>query len=282
MGSLNKAAEKLRISQSTLTRQIQALEHEIGGRVLERTSSGVVPTATGQELSDSMSPLLERFDAVLQNIRSFARGQRDVLRIGYVASAAAHYLNRALGTMRRNFPEIKIQLSDLSPGEQITLLRKSDLDVALLTSAGAFFSREFYTRKLTAIGSVVGMAECDPLAEHKELTVDYLKGRPLIGAFESDMPGYNLWIAQLCRKAGFRPHFVLEAESLGHSLSTVVTENALTLLPEYMEQSTVPGVVFRRLHDPQAQWEISVAWQRGKMADPVKSLVDALFSKEAK
>lgn len=278
MGSLNRAAEKLRLSQSTLTRQIQLLEHEIDGRVLERTSSGVIPTATGQELLNGVSPLLERFDAVLQNVRAFARGQRDVLRIGYVASAAVHYLNRALGVLRQKNQEIKVQLFDLSPGEQIALLRQSDLDVALLISAGAFFSREFYVRKLTSIGSVVAMAECDPLAQRTELNCADLKGRLLIGAFDSDMPGYNLWVTQLCRKAGFRSHFALEAESLSHSLSSVVTENALTLQPEYMEQSSVPGVVFRKLNDPTAQWEISVAWQRGKMADPVKCLLDALFT----
>lgn len=40
-GSINRAAERLRISQSALSRQIQGLEHEIGGALLERTSSGV-------------------------------------------------------------------------------------------------------------------------------------------------------------------------------------------------------------------------------------------------
>ena len=42
-GSLRRAAERLHISQSAITRQIQLLEHDLGGRVLERTSSGVRP-----------------------------------------------------------------------------------------------------------------------------------------------------------------------------------------------------------------------------------------------
>ena len=47
-GSLNRAAERLHITQPSLTRQMQALENEIGGALLQRQSSGVKPTALGQ------------------------------------------------------------------------------------------------------------------------------------------------------------------------------------------------------------------------------------------
>ena len=47
-GSLRRAADRLRISQSAITRQMQSLELELGGRVLERTSAGVRSTNGGQ------------------------------------------------------------------------------------------------------------------------------------------------------------------------------------------------------------------------------------------
>ena len=46
-GSVNRAAVRLRISQSALSRQMQSLESEAGGRLLERGSSGVKPTGLG-------------------------------------------------------------------------------------------------------------------------------------------------------------------------------------------------------------------------------------------
>jgi DNA-binding transcriptional LysR family regulator len=49
-GSLSKAAEQLHVSQSTLTRQMQALEAEIGGQLLERGHRGVALTAAGHAL----------------------------------------------------------------------------------------------------------------------------------------------------------------------------------------------------------------------------------------
>ncbi|HEY9250034.1 MAG TPA: LysR family transcriptional regulator, partial [Rariglobus sp.] len=53
-GSLNKAAERLRVSQSTLTRQMQSLEQEVGGALLERSPGGVALTATGHALAEKM------------------------------------------------------------------------------------------------------------------------------------------------------------------------------------------------------------------------------------
>src|SRR5260221_12753730 len=55
-GSLHRAAARLRISQPALSRQMQALEHELGGRLFERMATGVSPTAGGQALAKSMGP----------------------------------------------------------------------------------------------------------------------------------------------------------------------------------------------------------------------------------
>jgi DNA-binding transcriptional LysR family regulator len=276
-GSLNKAAERLHQSQSTITRQIQALEHAIGGRLLERTSTGVVPTPTGEELRQAMQPVLARFDTVVENVRRFAQGQRERLRIGYVASAAARFLNRALAVLRAAHPEVKVELLDLSPGEQIAALRQNAIDVALIGHAGAFLSREFYTRRLDSVEVAVALPEADTLAAQPAITLRDLRGRAFIGAREADMPGHNAWVTQLCRKAGFRARFALEGESLAHGLSSVVTESAAMLVPAYLCEQTIPGVTFRPLREKKAaRWDIYVAWQRGKLSEPVKSLLEEL------
>ncbi len=275
-GSLNKAAARLHVSQSTLTRQIQALEHAVGGQLLERTSSGVVATATGQQLADGMGPVLERFETVLQDVQRFARGQRETLRIGYLASAAARFLNPALARLRQAHPEMKLQLLDLSPGEQIEGLRQAELDVALLGHAGPLLSREFYTRLIATLGVCVAMAETNRLTARDAVQLADLHEELFVGAPEADMPGHNQWVRQLCRRAGFRPQFVLNAESLSHGLSLLVTEGAVMLVPEYLAAAPAPGIAFRPLDDAEARWEIHVAWQRGKIAEAVKVLLQGL------
>jgi len=57
-GTLNRAADRLRMSQPALTRQMQVLEREMGGGLLDRTSFGVRPTDAGYELASRMRPIL--------------------------------------------------------------------------------------------------------------------------------------------------------------------------------------------------------------------------------
>lgn len=278
-GSLNQAAERLHVSQSTLTRQMHALEHAVGGRLLERSSSGVALTAAGTRLADGMKPLLEKFDAVIDDARKQARGQSTRLRVGYQMSLAAEYLHPALAALRRAHPEVKVNLLDLSPGEQIEALRKGEIDLALLGHAGGVITKEFYVRRVARYPVFVVVGATHPLAAQSSVPLADLKRELFVGANDRDLPGHNAWITQLCRKAGFRPRFVLNAESLTHGLATVVTEEAVTLMPDYAKTAAGPGVVFRPLRDAIAHWDLYVAWQRGKVSEPVRAILAALPSR---
>lgn len=275
-GSLNRAAEGLHLSQSTLTRQMHALEHQVGGRLFERSPSGVALTATGHALADSMRPVLTDFDAALAEVRKLARGQSARLRVGYLMSAAAEFLHPALATLRRTHPEVKVQLHDLSPGEQIAALRRGELDLALLGHPGAWLAREFFVRRLATFPVAAVVADSHALAGAASVRLVDLKGEHFVGANERDLPGHNAWIVNLCRRAGFRPRFVLDADSLTHGLATVVTEGAVSLLPSYTQRAAVPGVVFKPLRDSTAKWDLVAAWQRGKVSAPVRGMLAAL------
>lgn len=275
-GSLNKAAERLRVSQSTLTRQMQALEQEVGGPLLERSPGGVALTATGYALLDGIQPVLVKFDAVLAGVRQRARGQSADLRIGYLMSAASDYLNPALATLRKVHPEVKVKMRDLSPGEQIAALRAGEIDVGLIGQAGALLTREFYVKKLAVLPVLVALAADHPLAEADAVKLSDLKNEVFVGAPDVDVPGHNQWVSQVCKRAGFRARFVQDADSLTHGLSLIVTEGAVSLQPDYTKKMQVPGVVFRPLRDSTAKWELLVAWQRGKASAAVKALIEAL------
>ena len=94
-GSLHRAAERLHLSQSTLSRQMQALEAELGGQLLERTSVGVRPTNGGHALAAKAGALLASYETTIVEVRRLLRGESKQLRIGYVGSAAHDYLNPA-------------------------------------------------------------------------------------------------------------------------------------------------------------------------------------------
>jgi DNA-binding transcriptional LysR family regulator len=115
LGSMSRAAEQMHVSQSTLTRQMQALETEVGGLLLERGHGGVALTAAGHAVLEGMRAVVAKADLILSDARRLARGQSASVRIGYIMSAAGEFLNPALAAMRRSHPQTKVHLVELSP-----------------------------------------------------------------------------------------------------------------------------------------------------------------------
>lgn len=275
-GSLNRAAVRLRMSQPALSRQMQALENEVGGRLLDRSTAGVQPTGAGHALARRAAALLADYDGAFAEARRLARGQKEELRIGYLASAARDFLNPALAALHRVHPEVKTKLLDLSPGEQIGALRRGEIDVALIGQEGGLASREFYMRKLATLPVVAILPADHPLASRKTIRLEELSGERFIRSAEGDMPGRDRWIAQLCRRAGFRAKFAQEAESLSGKLSLIASEGAAALEPAYMRGLSAAGVAMIPVADPGATWDFLVVWQRGHTAGPALVFLEAL------
>jgi DNA-binding transcriptional LysR family regulator len=276
-GSLHRAAARLRLSQSALSRQMQTLEYELGGRLLERSSTGVQPTNGGHALAAKMGAVLAGYDQTMEEVRRLVRGESEHLRIGYIASAAQEYLGPALAALRQSHPRVKVKLLDLSPGEQITALREGKIDLALTDHGSELLARDFYLRKLAAIPSLVVLPAAHPLAGRKEIRLAELKNETFVSGPDRDLPGYRRRLAQLCRKCGrFRPRFAGEAQSLDEGLALVANEDAVALLPAYVRHRITPCVAMIPIADAEATWEISVVWQRGRIGGPLRALLDAL------
>ena len=233
-GSLRRAAEHLHISQSAITRQIQLLEHDLGGQILERASSGVRPTSRGQALARKARGLLADYDSVMAEIRRLVRGESDRLRIGYLASAMQEYLGPGLAELRRAYPKLKVKMVDQTPGEIITALRGGEIDLALTVGDAGLLSRDFYTRKLASVPSLVTLPLEHPLASEKQISISKLKTESFVQVPERVAPGFNQRIARFCLRFGkFRPRFVSigVGNSLEEGLVISANEGAVSLQP---------------------------------------------------
>ena len=275
-GSVNRAAVRLRITQPALSRQMKALEHEVGGRLLERESSGVKPTGLGHALVKAMRPLVRNYDNVMSDLRRQARGERSELRVGYLGSAAQRFLTPALALLRKSHAAARLKLHDLSPREQIAALLSGELDVALIGQEGAAAAREFHSAKLCSLGVCVAMADGDHLATKKSVAIKDLKDRDFIGIDDDEMPGRNRWMTALCKTAGFKPRFVAVVDGLTNVMSHVVSESAVTLVPAYFAKHSHPGVTFVPIGDAKAKWDFIVLWQKGGLSVVGQSLVSTL------
>ena len=278
-GSLRRAAERAHISQSAVTRQMQLLEHDLGGRILERTSTGVRPTSGGYTLAQKAKLLLADYDSTMSDVRRLVCGEGDQLRIGYLASAGQQYLGEPIRALRRLHPKVKMKMIDLTPGEVISALRRGEIDLALTYLGMDLLSRDFYTLKIDDVPSVAVLPIDHRLASQKQIRISQLKHERFLQVADTCAPGYNQSVSQLCRRFGkFRPRFapVRAFESIAESLAISGNEDAISLNPTFVTHLEVPNVVIVPIADKGATWDVFVAWQRGKTAAQVRALINAL------
>jgi DNA-binding transcriptional LysR family regulator len=284
-GSLRRAAERAHLSQFAVTRQMQLLEYDLGGRILERTSAGVRPTTGGHALAQKARILLDDYDSTMAEASRLVRGENERLRIGYVASAGQEYLGDPVSALRRLHPKVKTKMVDLTPGEVIQALRRGEVDLALTYLGIDLLSRDFYTRKVATVPSVAVLPINHRLASQKQAPISQLKREHFLQVADTCAPGYNQKISQFCRRFGkFRPRFapVRSFESLAESLSISGNEDAISLNPNFISHLRIPNVVTVPITDTGATWDLFVAWQRGKTAGPLRALLGALTVKSGR
>lgn len=273
-GSVNRAARRLGVAQPTLSRHIQSLEQEMGGPLFDRGTKGMAPTDLGFFVRDRFKSLCAEIDMARADIRAFAQGRHYQLRIGYIGLAAAKYLNPALNELRKSFPDQKLLLFDQTPLQQLEGLRDGSLDVALVGQEAAALGDDFYQRRAAKLGVIAVLPEEHPLSGEQSVQLISLKGDSIIGVSDEAVPGRNQWIRDMCAKAGFKASILAHTKDVSETFTRIVSEGAVTFLPDYVTPNPPPGIRFVRISDKWAHWSLYVLRQRGRGSPAARKLVD--------
>ena len=108
--SFRQAADELRVSPSTLSHTIRALETRLGVRLLHRTTRSVAMTEAGQALLSKVQPLVKELDAALGDVDNFRSKPSGTLRINSNLIGARLLLQRAVPLFLARYPEMRLDL----------------------------------------------------------------------------------------------------------------------------------------------------------------------------
>lgn len=280
-GGVNQAAARLGTTQPTVSRHIFALEQEFGGRLFERSARGMKATSLGFYVRDKFEPLLKEWDLARADAMAHATGRHEQLRVGFIGSAAARYLNPALTRLKREFPGIKLFLFDQTPREQLEALREGRLDVAVIGQEAGGHDNEFHAVNAAKLGVLAVLPHDHPQALKASMCLSELKGERFVGVDSGAVPGRNEWMVSLCARSGFRPRFMAGTSSISETFALVAGEGAVSLVPDYMEGRPPPGITFVPLSDKHAKWNLLVMRQRGSGPITARRLVELIRSMNA-
>lgn len=126
-----RTAEKLYTSQSTLSRQIQALEEALGFELFERDKRNVKLTAAGVFLKESWSKWLLDFDRSREQAKKISKGISGMVSITYPGSIAFRFLPELLRILHQKMPDLKVELVEPTDQDNERLLLDFKVDIAL-------------------------------------------------------------------------------------------------------------------------------------------------------
>lgn len=130
--SLRQAAEVLNIRQSTLSRRIRALEHQLGSALFKRTNGGTKPTIEGQEFLEAARRIVDESEVITARFKTRSRGEIGRLAIGVQASLSAGNLRATLADYHQRFPEVELHLVDGSSDSLHSDLVNFSIDIAFV------------------------------------------------------------------------------------------------------------------------------------------------------
>ncbi|MEV7422776.1 LysR family transcriptional regulator [Streptomyces sp. NPDC091212] len=124
-----RAAAAVGIAQPPLSKQIAALERELGARLFDRTPGGVFPTAAGEAFLARARRALAEMSAAASDAGRAARGETGRLRLGFIGSALLELLPSVLGRFLGDHPDVRPVLREMSSAPGAASLIAGDLDV---------------------------------------------------------------------------------------------------------------------------------------------------------
>lgn len=236
-GNISRAAQKIFMTQPALSRQIKALEEEIGQCLLERQAHSIRLTSTGETLLREARELLQHADQTLERVRAASQGVR--LRVGYAPSLASGLLSEAVATFAQKHPNARVELLDLSTKEMLAGLENDTLDVALSVGLG----RDGHGLKWTPLIHAswqLAVNRDHPLAQCSKVTPAEAVRGPLLVYCQRDYPEYWDIITGWLREHQQRPDIAGEYDGVNSLLAAVesglgvaiVTTSTTRLVPE--------------------------------------------------
>ena len=265
------AANRLYLTQSSLTRTIQQMEEELGFQLFDRSRRSVTLTAAGQSLYEDCAKLLKNYEDIVERARNAQDGSRGIIRFAahqYFTTGVVHDI---IGGFQDENPDILLKLSSNDTEHMIHDLNEGAVDCAVCTGRSA--NRDIERIVLKHYRECVVLSPRHPLADREEIGFEELRdGRFAVISRDLAGRGYEQ-IKAKARAAGFDPYVEDLADSAAHLMALVSTGRYITVLSENYQPLACGRLCFVPLRD-ESTVELAFLWNRGNPNPSVRILAE--------
>ncbi len=269
LGSVTKAAEVLRYSQSGISRMLQEVEQELSLRLLERGRGGVRLTAAGTKLLPQIQALCNAHQALLQQAGELQGLDTGLIRIGTFSSVATHWLPNIIKEFQKAYPNIEYEFLLGDYREIEAWIREGRVDCGFLCLP---VQPDLDTIFLGRDDFLAILPEAHPLAQEERISLAALCKEPFL-MLEKDK---NPETADFFRREGLSPNVRFTAWDDYAILSIVESGLGVSLLPRLVLKR-IPYRIVARETVPVFHRDIVLALRSKRNAPPaVKRFLEYL------
>jgi DNA-binding transcriptional LysR family regulator len=273
LGTVSKAALRLRITQPALSRQIIELQHELRLRLFDRVGRGLVLTAEGEQFLGYCRGALAHVDALGARADVLRRGNTGVLKV----AAPPHTIESVLATFlpryAERFPNVHVKLTEALGREQTAMLERGEVHIGIRHDQG---DRRFESRILPPDEVLAACAASLALGHAGAIDITRLASHPLLLLDH----GYSIrrLFDAACRLAEVEPDIWLESRAPHTLLALAEAGQGVAIIPSLLRTNRYALRIVRVTHQRKPVRErFAIQWDRRRPMPPyAEGFCDAL------
>lgn len=270
-GSFRRAANKLDVPQSTVSRRVQILERRIGVSIFDRDHTGVTVTAAGRRFIDEALIGAQHFSNAMGALNSMRQGRAGCLRLGMFASLSGGFLRSLVAEYHARFPEIECHFEECTAQASLGGVLDGRLDVAFVT--GTPIAPRCDTIALWDERLFAAVRRESILATRGEISWKDLRNERFIVTTGGRGPEIEDLLVSKLSRPGFRPDIQVHSVSRETILHMVVLGFGVGIVTESAVVEMMHGAKLCRLIDEDCSVHSSAVWLISNTNPALRSLV---------
>lgn len=270
-----KAALLLNVAQPALSHQIRQLEEELGTQLVERSNRRVRLTAAGEVFLARAAHILEQLNQAARETTRVGQGEAGSLVIGVVSTAVCSVLPNLLRSVRREAPQIAIDIREMEPAEQVEALRRESIDIGLLflSIQDPAFDSLVVSRERLIVALPTGHAG----ATADKISLSDLEAETFLIPRRQPVSGFHEVVLETLRSGGVPSPRLQPTRLLQTAVFLVSGQLGVALVPEsFRRHLRVRGCVYRDIAGTPAYADLIGLWRRNNAAPTLQRFIRQL------
>jgi LysR family transcriptional regulator, transcription activator of glutamate synthase operon len=231
LGSFSAAADSLYISQSSLSKQIMALEKELGVELFDRSKRSIILTEAGETFRKHAHRLNDEYKALISSLKEYKSAAS--LTIVAIPVIAQYGITSFIAQFQSAYPNLQLMLEEREASTILPALNNHQFDLAFIRD-NYLDSEQYHTLEINTDKFVVALSLKHPLASRTSISLSELANENFI-MFDKGTIVHELAV-DACHKAGFEPRNFYASLRVESILGLVASQSGVALIMEKVFQ----------------------------------------------